>query len=87
MILTRKVNETIKDQLCPNESEARLAAMSNQSRNGTSGGNRVRSNLATEEKLAVAVRGENEEQLDDISAIVTAESLNPIIGKLVSTNR
>ena len=69
--------ETIGDQLCPNESEARLAAMSNQWETAQAEVTALKRQLvATEERLAVAVaeKTDAEKQLADISAIVTAES-------------
>ena len=69
--------EVIRDQLCPNESEARLAVMSNQWETVQAEATALKVQLiATEERLAVAAAEKTaaEEQLAHISAIVAAES-------------
>ena len=69
--------EAISNQLCPNESETRLAVMSNRLETTQAEAIVLKKQLvATEERLAVAVAEKTaaEEQLADISAIVTAES-------------
>lgn len=69
--------EAIGDKLCPNESEARLAVTSNRLETAQAEASMLKKQLvAMEERLAVAVAEKTaaEEQLADISAIVTAES-------------
>ena len=69
--------EVIRDRLCPNDSEIRLAIMSNRLETAEAKLAMLKEDLVTtEERLAVAVAEKTaaEEQLADISAIVTAES-------------